>query len=79
MNEIVQKLNDVFREVFMKKDLVITAESDASTVDGWDSLTHMMLISETEKRFNITFTFNEIMAFRNAGDIMVAILKHLSK
>ncbi len=79
MNEVLQKLNEVFCKVFLKNDLVIHLLSDASNIEGWDSLTHMMLISETEKRFNITFTFNEIMAFKTVNDMVSAIEKHLGR
>ncbi len=74
---ILDELNKVFCRVFHTKDLVITLHSDASSLDGWDSLTHVALISETEKHFKITFSFNEMMQFRNVGDLVKAIEKHL--
>jgi acyl carrier protein len=77
MEHTLKELTEVFRKVFLKSDLVITEESDATVVEGWDSLTHMMLINETEKHFRINFTFDEVMSFRNAGDMIKAIEKHL--
>jgi acyl carrier protein len=76
MSPILTELNLVFCSVFRRTDLVITPVSDAHSVAGWDSLTHMELISETEKHFGLNFSFNEIMSFRNVGDIIECIEKH---
>jgi acyl carrier protein len=77
MEPTLKELTQVFRKVFLKSDLIINEKSDATTVEGWDSLTHMMLINDTERHFRINFTFEEVMSFRNAGDIIKAIEKHL--
>jgi len=77
MSHTLEELNKVFCTVFMKQDLVLTPATDASQVEGWDSLTHMVLISETEKHFGIHFTFDETMSFHQVGDILKVIDKHL--
>jgi len=76
MDPILIELNQVFCKVFRRKELVISPVSNAGSIDGWDSLTHMELITEIEKHFQLNFSFNEIMAFRNAGDIVACIEKH---
>jgi acyl carrier protein len=77
MNTTLVELNKVFCKVFSRKDLVISLRSDASEIDGWDSFTHIALIAEIENHFKIVFTFNEIMLFKNAGDMVISIEKHL--
>ena len=42
----------------------------ATDVDGWDSLTHMMIISEVEKAFSITFKLKELNKMKNMGDML---------
>ncbi|HXC04274.1 MAG TPA: acyl carrier protein [Bacteroidia bacterium] len=73
MDDALKELNTVFARVFRKPELVITYNSDAASVEGWDSLTHMMLIAAIEKQFNVLFTLGQVMHFRNAGDILAAI------
>jgi acyl carrier protein len=43
-------------------------------VEGWDSLTNMQLINKIEKKFNVRFTFRDIVKLKNVGDICHAIL-----
>ena len=45
--EIFEKLNEVFSDVF-DDDITVTAETTSADIDEWDSLTHITLISEVE-------------------------------
>jgi acyl carrier protein len=79
MNVTLTELNEVFSKVFRRPDLMIGKESSASSVEGWDSLTHIELIAAIEKHFGIQFNFNEIMGFQNVGDILTCIDRHLKR
>lgn len=70
-----EKLQKVFRKVFQNNELVISAGTSAKDIKMWDSLTHLELIAAVEEEFNIKFTFNEVMQFDNAGDMLNAIEK----
>ena len=51
--------------------------SDTATtndVDGWNSLSHMMIIAEVEAQFGIKFSFREMVKFKNVGDLCNAIV-----
>jgi acyl carrier protein len=79
MNDILNRLNAVFCQVFRRPGLQITPASDASSINGWDSLTHIELIAAIELSFSISFSFNEVMGFNNVGDIVNCIDAHLKK
>lgn len=69
-------LNDlalIFQEVLKRDNIVLANETTAQDVDGWDSLTNMQLISRIEKKFNVRFTFRDIVKLKNVGDICSAI------
>ena len=51
--EIENKLKHVFQNVFEDSKIEIRNDLSAKDVDNWDSLTHMILISEIEEKFNI--------------------------
>jgi acyl carrier protein len=70
MQETLAQLNEVFRKVFRRADLVIKPETRAADIAGWDSLTHMHLIAETEKHFNVRFTFDEAGGLTDVGDLV---------
>ena len=70
---ILTKLSLIFQEILKKDNIVLTNETTAQ-VEGWNSLTNMILISRIEKDFNVHFTFRDIVRFKNVGDICNAIL-----
>jgi acyl carrier protein len=67
------RLQQVFRKVFRKDDLVISPATSAKDIKMWDSLTHLELIAAVEEEFNIKFSFSEVMQFDSVGDMLVAI------
>jgi len=71
--EIKSQLTVVFNTVF-NKEVEITDELTASDVDGWDSLSHMLLISEVEKAFNIKFKLKELNKMKNVGAMINLII-----
>ncbi|MBP6024287.1 acyl carrier protein [Ferruginibacter sp.] len=71
--EIVEKLTPVFRKVFGDELLEITDELSALDVEKWDSLSHMLLISEVEEKFAIKFRLKDLNKMANVGD-MIAII-----
>ena len=71
--EIHDKLNGVFQEVFKDESIQIKPETTTNDVDGWDSLSHLILIVAIETRFNIKFTQKELLTLKNAGDLLRCI------
>lgn len=76
--ELLEKLNLIFEKILKKNSIMLTTETTAHDVEGWDSLTNMLLISEIEKSFQIRFTFREIVKMKNIGDLCHAILSKLN-
>jgi acyl carrier protein len=74
----IDNLQEIFRAVFDKKDLVISADTSAKDIKSWDSLTHLELIASVEEAFNIKFSFSEVMQFNTVGDMINAIEKNTS-
>lgn len=71
---ILDQINLIFHQVFENTNLNITEESSAKDIDEWDSLTHVQLITAIEKHFNLRLKLNEIIKFKNVGD-MVSLLE----
>ena len=69
-NEITTKLANIFKTVFNNQFLMLTNELSANDVDQWDSLSHMILISEIEDAFLIKFKLKELNKMRNVGDMI---------
>jgi len=73
----LNRLNEIFREVFDDDELVVAPETTANDVDGWDSLSHVNLIVAVEGRFNIRFSHKELLTFKNVGDLLNCIEKKI--
>jgi len=68
-----QEVREVFRDVFEQPNLEISAETNASNVEGWDSFMHVNLIVALEERFNVNFTTKEISEMACVGDLFVLL------
>jgi acyl carrier protein len=75
--EVVTQLTKVFNKVFNNDQLVLTDELNANDVDNWDSLTHMLLITEIENSFSIKFKLKDLNKMRNVGDMIEIITSKL--
>lgn len=75
--DIFEKINEICRDVFEEDDLVVTDVTTAEDVEGWDSLTHLTLISEIENEFDVKFTMGEIQKSKNVGELVDALIRHL--
>ncbi len=71
--ELTNKLIKIFQTTFNEESLSLTDELTANDVDNWDSLTHMILISEIEKDFNIKFKLKELNKMKNVGALIEII------
>lgn len=75
--EIVNKLTAIFRKVFNNDSLILINEMTANDVDQWDSLSHMILITEIESDFSIKFKLKDLNKMRNVGDMIDIITSKL--
>ncbi len=72
--ELLEILNGIFRKVLKRDNISLTESTTAHDVEGWDSLTNMVLLTEIEKKFGVRFTFREIVKLKNVGDLCQTIL-----
>jgi acyl carrier protein len=75
--EVVVSLTSIFRKVFSDDLLELTDELSANDVDRWDSLSHMLLITEIEKCFSITFKLKDLNKMQNVGDMVEIIISKM--
>ena len=72
-NDILARVQEVFRDELELDDLVLTDETTADDVEEWDSLSHVQLVVALEKAFNIKFSSREILSWDNVGDLIDCI------
>jgi acyl carrier protein len=72
--EVIVKLEKIFKKVFYNEAIKLSYEMTATDVDNWNSLNHMILVSEIERDFSIKFKLKELNKMHNVGD-MIDIIK----
>jgi acyl carrier protein len=71
--EMLSQVQEIFHDQLDDESILLTPETTAEDVDDWDSLTHIMLVVAVEKHFNVKFTSNEILSWKNVGEMMDCI------
>ena len=79
MTDILERLQPIFRDVMDQPELVVRRESNAQSVQGWDSLVHINLIIAVEGEFGIRFPLGELEEMKNVGDMIDSIHKKLGE
>ncbi len=73
----LEKIQPVFRDVFDDESITVTESTVASDVEDWDSFAQMQIVMGIEQMFGIKFTTDEVTGFKNVGDVVKAIEKHI--
>ena len=76
--EIFEKLNEVFRDVFDDEEIEVCEETTAADIDGWDSLEHINLIAAVEQEFGVKFTMGQVVTMKNVGEMARLIEEKLA-
>lgn len=69
-NNINERLNEVFRNVFDDEDITVDRDTTADDIEDWDSLEHIRLIAAVEREFGVKFTMKEVSSMKNVGEMM---------
>lgn len=76
-NEILAKLQAVFRDVLDNENIVLRGETTADDIEEWDSLSHVQIVHEVESEFSIKFTAYEITSWIDIEELVDCIAKKL--
>ena len=64
-----ERLEEVFRDVLGDDEIVITDETTAADIPGWDSVAHINLMCSIEEVFGVQFSGNQLAEFQNVGEL----------
>lgn len=73
--EVFERLNKVFREVFDDEDIEVMDETTADDIEDWDSLEHINLIVAVEEEFSFKFPMGKVITMKNVGEMADIILQ----
>jgi acyl carrier protein len=73
--QVRNRLNLIFQEVFDDEELQITESMTADDIDEWDSIEHITLVVTIEKEFNIRLNASEIGKLENVGAMIDLLME----
>ncbi len=73
--EIFEEVTEIFRDVFDDDELEIVDSTNAEDIEDWDSLEHINLVINMEKKFGLKFNLKEVGELKNVGEMVDLILR----
>jgi acyl carrier protein len=67
--EIYRDLTEIFADVFMRDDMVLSPALTAKDVKGWDSFKQIEIIMASEEKWSIKFNTRELDRLHTVGDL----------
>jgi len=74
-SSIDEKLKDILAKVLLIDETKISDGMSRKNVKEWDSMAHLMLVSEIESAFEVTMDDDDIMEIQTVGDIKKTLKK----
>ncbi|MES1219660.1 MAG: acyl carrier protein [Bacteroidota bacterium] len=75
--EITEKIRKILVASLGHENFEMKENLSSADVDGWDSLTHMIIITEIEKEFKVNFKLKELGKLNNLGSLISLISSKL--
>lgn len=69
----LEKLNNIFCEVFSVEEKSLNNEFNNSNVDGWDSIHQLTLTSSIEDAFDIMFDPEDILEMTSYENVVLTL------
>jgi acyl carrier protein len=76
--EIDSKMTVILRTILKNNSLELSDELTAKDVAGWDSLSHMLIITEIETIFKIKFKLKDLNKMKNVGALVDIVEEKLN-
>jgi acyl carrier protein len=70
---IYTRLTAIFHDVFDDDGIVVTPQLTAADVGEWDSLNHIRLVLEVERKFGVKFSAADVGRLKNVGEFVALI------
>ena len=72
----LEKLNNIFCEVFSVEAAALNSDFNKDTVEGWDSVRQLSLTSSVEDEFDIMLDAEDILEFTSYDNAKAILAKY---
>jgi acyl carrier protein len=77
--EILERIGTILNSVLGHNNFELNEELTAKDADGWDSLTHMIIITEIETAFDVKFKLKDLNKLNNMGSLLDLVSAKLAE
>ena len=75
--EIYNEINKAVCDILDDGNIIISADTVAADIEGWDSLANINILVSVENSFGIKFNMEDIENFRCVGDMVENVERKL--
>lgn len=72
-NHLESQIEEIFQEVFDDDTLRLSSLDSRDSLQAWDSLGHVRLISALEDAFGLSFTLDEIENMTSVAQVVATV------
>ena len=77
--EIMERLNEVFRDVFDDSSITVDDNTTSKDIEDWYSLEHINLVGAVEQEFKMRFKMKEVSSMKNVGEMADIVAERAKK
>ena len=71
---VLRQIAAEIRDQFGTDDKLVTRQTTALDVDGWDSLSHTLFMVRIEKFFSVRFNAGDLFSVKTVGDLVDRVI-----
>jgi acyl carrier protein len=75
MDDIADSVCKLIAETFSCDQLLVTRSTEAEDIDGWDSLSHAVLLLKIERHFGIRLDYSQVLGADNVGALIDCVAR----
>lgn len=72
--DVYNKLNEIFREIFLDDSIVANPQMTAADVERWDSLSHIDMMMMVESAFGVRIPTRVVTGMKNVGELVAYLM-----
>ncbi|AOH47359.1 acyl carrier protein [Selenomonas sp. oral taxon 920] len=73
--EVYERLQNVFRDVFDDESIVLHDETTANDIEDWDSFEHINLVVSVQDEFSFKIPMGKVVTMKNVGEMVDLIME----
>ncbi|MFX0183986.1 MAG: acyl carrier protein [Candidatus Hodarchaeota archaeon] len=76
MTKVRELFNDIIGKILLLESHQIRDDFSRNDIEDWDSMTHLVLVSEIEQAFDVILSDDEIIEIETIGDFKKILIKN---